>query len=150
VRRIALAVLLATLTLAGCGGEVDPATMPAGAAQVRFLEDLYGGQFARVYATLHPAHQKLVSRALFVECAKETIAVGKLDSIEVLDVSDETVPIPELGKRRVKAVRVRITSTSGETDTKNYREVKVGDQWRWILNDAAVRAYGADSCPGVT
>jgi hypothetical protein len=146
VRRIVFGVLLVSLVLAGCGGEVDPARTGAGAAQVRFFEDLYAGKFGQVYATLHPDHQKLVSRELFVRCAKDATAVGKLDSVEVLDVFDETVSIPELGKLRVKAVRVRITSTSGDTSTVVNHEVKVGEQWRWVLNDAAARAYQSGSC----
>jgi hypothetical protein len=147
VRSAVLLVVVAAIALAGCGGEIDPARTPAGAAQVRFFEDLYNGHFVRAYAALHPAHQRIVPRALFVRCAAQTTPVGKLDSIEVLDVFDETVPIPVVGKRRAKAVRVRITSSTGQTFTVLNHEVKFGESWRWVLNAAAVRDYQAGHCP---
>jgi hypothetical protein len=143
-----LLAVLAALVLAGCGGEVDLARTPAGAAQVRFFEGLYKGQFARAYAALHPVHQGMVSRSLFAQCARRSIPVGKLDSIEVLDVFDETLRIPGLGEQRTKAVRVRLTSSAGETFTVVNHEVKAAGRWRWVLNAAAIRAYRAGHCPG--
>jgi hypothetical protein len=147
VRYLVLA-LLATLTLAGCGGDVDPATTPAGRAQVRYLEDLYNGHFGPAYNTLHPAYKTIVSRSQFSDCAASTIPVGQLDSIEVLDVFDDPVQIPGGDGRKAKAVRVRITSTSGQTVTFVSHEVKVGERWNWILNDSAITAYKAGRCPG--
>src|SRR5262245_65607057 len=89
VRRLALLAVAAVLVLPACGGDVDPAATPAGRAQVVLLDDLYNGQFEKAYAELHPAHQAIVSRELFVRCAQETVPVGQLDSIEILDVFDD-------------------------------------------------------------
>jgi hypothetical protein len=148
VRYLVLA-LLATFALAGCGGDVDPATTPAGRAQVKYLQDLYNGRFGQVYDTLHPAYKKIVSRSQFIDCAASTITVGQLDSIEVLDVFDDPIQIPDAGEQKAKAVREQITSTSGETvGPFVYHEVKVGDRWNWILNDSAITAYKAGRCPG--
>jgi hypothetical protein len=146
--RYLLPALVAALTLAGCGGEVDPATTPAGRAQIRVLEDLYNGSLKRAYASLHPAHQRVVPEARFAQCSRGVVDRGGLDSIEVLDVFDQTVRIPGLGKRQTKAVRVRVTSSGGESDTFVDHEVRVGSRWRWVLNDAAYRAYRAGKCPG--
>jgi hypothetical protein len=140
--------LLATFALAGCGGDVDPATTPAGRAQVRYLEDLYNGRFGQAYDTLHPAYKTVVSRSQFSDCAASTIPVGQLDSIEVLDVFDDPVQIPGGDGQKAKAVRVRITSTSAQTVTFVSHEVKVADRWNWILNDSAITAYKAGRCPG--
>ncbi len=147
VKRISLAFVL-VVGLAGCGGEVNPATTPAGRAQVRVLEDLYNGRLTRAYTSLHPAHQQLVSEARFAECSRSVVDRGGLDSIEVLDVFDQTVRIPAVGERKTKAVRVRATSSDGQADTFVNHEVKVGSRWRWVLNDAAVHAYRAGTCPG--
>ncbi len=143
-------LLLATVALAGCGGDVDPATTPAGRAQVQYLENLYNSRFEPAYASLHPAYKKIVSRIHFSDCAASTIPIGQLDSIEVLDVFDDPIQIPGAGQQKAKAVRVRITSTSGKAVTFVSHEVQVGNQWDWVLNDSAVTAYKAGRCPGTT
>jgi hypothetical protein len=150
VKRALLAVLLAGVALAGCGGDVDPATTPAGRAQAQYLEDLYNGRFGQAYAALHPAYKRIVSRTHFSDCSVSTIAVGQLDSIEVLDVFDDPVQIPGAGEQKAKAVRVRLTSTSGKTITFVNHEVRVGNGWYWVLNDSAIAAYKAGRCPGGT
>lgn len=148
MRPALIAVLLGAVALAGCGGDVDPATTPAGRAQVQYLENLYNGRFAQAYATLHPAYKKIVTRTQFSDCAASTIPSGQLDSIEVLDVFDDPIQIPGTGKQQAKAVRVRITSTSAKTVTFVSHEVNVGTRWYWVLNAKAVAAYKAGSCPG--
>ena len=148
VKRALLAVLLPAVALAGCGGDIDPATTPAGRAQVQYLEGLYKGRFGPAYDTLHPAYKKIVSRSQFSDCAASTIPVGELDSIEVLDVFDDPVQIPDAGEQQAKAVRVRVTSTSGQSVTFVNHEVKVADRWAWVLSDSAVTAYQAGRCPG--
>jgi hypothetical protein len=148
VKRAFLAVLLPAVALAGCGGDIDPATTPAGRAQVQYLEGLYKGRFGPAYDTLHPAYKKIVSRSQFSDCAASTIPVGELDSIEVLDVFDDPVQIPDAGEQKAKAVRVRVTSTSGQSITFVNHEVEVADRWNWVLSDSAATAYQAGRCPG--
>jgi hypothetical protein len=148
VRRFALLAFVALLVLPACGGDVDPASTPAGRAQVVLLDDLYNGRFEKAYAELHPSHQAIVSRALFVRCAQETVPVGQLDSIEILDVFDEKTEGLELGDEPSKAVRIRLTLADGESTTFVNHAVKVGDRWRWVLNRKAIEAYKAGRCPG--
>ena len=149
MRRLALLALTAVLVLPACGGDVDPASTPAGKAQIVLLDDLYNGRFEKAYAELHPRHQAVVSRSLFIRCARATVPVGQLDSIEILDVFDEKTKGLGLGDEPSKAVRVVLTFSDGQTDGPFERhEVKVGDQWRWVLNKAAIEAYRAGRCPG--
>jgi hypothetical protein len=148
VRRIALLAFLALLVLPACGGDVDPGRTPAGTAQVRLLDQLYNGRFDEAYADLHPAHQKIVSRALFSRCARETVPVGQLDSIEILDVFDEKTEGLSLGDEPSKGVRVKLTFADGDTVGPYVaHEVKVGNRWRWVLNQKAIDAYEAGRCP---
>ena len=144
MRYLALA-LIAAAVLAGCG-ETIPSETPAGRAQAFVLEDLYFGRAYRAYETLHPAFQQRVPRALFLRCAKE-FSLGDLDSIKVLDISDDSVTIPGEGDQPAKAVRIRLTSTSGQTDTHVYHQVEVGDEWRWVMNEKALSEYEAGRCP---
>jgi hypothetical protein len=141
-----VAAVAAVVLVAGCGGEDDPGHAPAGRAQVRFLDELYNGSPDGVYATLHPAYQRIVPRSRFVACTRAA-ALGELDSINVLDVYDDPVQLPGAGRVPAKAVRVRLTSSSGESTTFVNHEVEVGDRWRWVLNGAAAKAYQAGSCP---
>jgi hypothetical protein len=147
VRRIALLALVAALALPACGGEEDPARTPAGAAQVELMENLYNGRFRRAYADLHPSHQRIVSRSLFVRCARESIPVGTLDSIEILDVFDDETSGFLLGGETTKGVRIRLSFDDGQsTEPFVNHEVKVDDRWRWLLNQRAIDAYKADRC----
>lgn len=147
VTRLALAGLTLAVIVAGCGRTGDPGRTPAGLAQVRFLYQLYNGRLDSVYDTLHPAYQRLVPRARFVACTRKA-ALGGLDSIDILDVYDSSVEIPGSGRVDAKAVRVRLTSSQGSSTTFVNHEVEVGTHWRWVLNDAAARAYRAGRCPG--
>ena len=116
-------------------------------AQVRLLEDLYGGRFAEAYSDLHPSHQTIVSRPLFVRCAWETTLVGSLDSIEILDVFDDETRGLLLGGEPTKGVRIRLTFKDGQsTEPLENHEVKVDDRWRWLLNRRAIEAYQAGRC----
>jgi hypothetical protein len=146
MRRWAALGVVAILA-AGCGGEEDLAATGPGAAAVDKYEDLYSGNFGRAWDDLHPAHQRIVSRAQFSRCARREVAVGDLESIEVLDVFDDDIRVAGLRERRAKAVRVRVTSFHGESFTVADHEIKIGDRWRWILNSAAVAAYRRGGCP---
>jgi hypothetical protein len=136
----------ATLLLAGCGGSHSSQDSP-GSAQTRLLENIFTGQLDAAYAALHPAYQRLVSRDRFVACARAN-SLGNLDSIKVLDVYDDPVDIPGSGQVPAKAVRVQLTSSNRKLRPFVNHEVKVGSDWRWVLNRKAVKAYRAGRCPG--
>jgi hypothetical protein len=145
--RMFFAALTAVVLVAGCGGTDDPGRTPAGMAQVRFLVNLYHGNLTGAYATIHPAYRSIVTRKRFVACTRKT-ALGDLDSIDILDVSDDRVVLPGAGLVPAKAVRVRLTSSDGGATTFVNHEVEVGSEWRWVLNSSAVKAYRAGRCPG--
>lgn len=146
--RFALLAFVALLVVPACGGDVDPARTPAGRAQVELLDDLYNGRFGAAYDDLHPTHQNLVPRALFIRCARETIPVGQLDSIEILDVFDDETRAPLFGGEPTKGVRIRLTFKDGQsTEPFVNHEVKEGDRWHWMLSQKAIDTYQVGRCP---
>jgi hypothetical protein len=147
VRRLALLALVALLVLPACGGDEDLERTPAGMAQVELMDDLYNGRFGAAYDDLHPTHQNLVPRALFIRCARETIPVGQLDSIEILDVFDDETRAPLFGGEPTKGVRIRLTFANGEsTEPFVNHEVRERGRWHWMLNQKAIDEYQAGRC----
>jgi hypothetical protein len=142
-----VAAALLALALAGCGGEEDLSASGPGAAQVALLENLYGGRYDRAWLTLHPAHQRIAPKARFVRCAQRVAPRGDLESIEVLDVFDDDAPIAGIADAEERAVRLRVTSFEGDSDTFVNHAVRAGDRWLWVLNDEAVEAYRRGRCP---
>lgn len=146
--RLVVPALAAVLLAAGCGGRHgNGSTDSPGHAQTRLLENIFTGQLDAAYATLHPAYQRLVPRQRFVACAHAN-SLGNLDSIKVLEVYDDPVDIPGSGQVPAKAVRVQLTSSNGKLRPFVNHEVKVGSDWRWVMNRKAVKAYRAGRCPG--
>ena len=145
--RLTAIVVTAVLMCVGCGGEEDLSASGPGAAQVRLLEDLYGGRYDRAWASLHPAHQRIAPRARFVRCAGQVAPRGELESIEVLDVFDDDGTFEGIGEADAEAVRLRVTSFEGDSDTFVNHAIRVGERWRWVLNDESVEAYRRNRCP---
>jgi len=147
VRRLALIGAVLFLSV-GCGGDEDLSATGPGAAEVKVIENLYDGHYERAWADLHPTHQKVVTQKLFAYCAQQVTAVGEIEQIEVLDVFDDDAKIPLLAAdAETKAVRVRVTSFSGESFVDVDHLVKVGDRWRWVLNQKSIVAYRRGRCP---
>ena len=138
---------LFALACAGCGGEEDLARSGPGEAQVEVLDDLYGGRYDLAWEDLHPRHQQIAPRSRFVRCSAQVAPTGDLESIEVLDVFDDDAVIPGIEQGETRAVRVRVNSLEGDSDTFVNHEVKVGEKWRWVLNARAYRAYQQKRCP---
>ena len=82
------------LACAACGGDEDLAASGAGEAQVEVLDNLYGGRYDLAWNDLHPRHQQIAPRRLFVRCSAQVAPTGDLESIEVLDVFDDNAVIP--------------------------------------------------------
>ena len=111
------------------------------------LDNLYGRRYDLAWEDLHPRHQQIAPRSRFVRCSAQVAPTGNLESIEVLDVFDDEAVIPGIEQGETKAVRVRVNSLEGDSDTFVNHEVKVGEKWRWVLNARAYRAYQQKRCP---
>ena len=138
---------LLALVCAACGGDEDLASSGPGEAQVEVLDNLYGKRYDLAWDDLHPKHQQVAPLRRFVRCSAQFTPTGDLESIEVLDVFDDDAAIPGIKGGETKAVRVRVNSLEGDSDTFVNHQVKVGEKWHWVLNAGAVRAYQQGRCP---
>jgi hypothetical protein len=144
--RALLAVALVALA-AGCALTEDSEDHEAGTAVKTVLEREYVGDYGGAWDTLHPRHQRLVTRQEYVDCRSEIDIQGTLDSIVVLDVKDRLLNVYGL-RPATPAKRVKVRVVTDETDyTAGYHVVLVRESWRWVLSDSAARGFERTDCP---
>jgi hypothetical protein len=144
--RIALIALLAAV-VAGCTLSENEQDRTAGVAVKDVIEQEYVGDYGTVWDSLHPRHQRLVTRSEYEDCRRTIDVKGTIESVLILDVRDRPLSVFGLPPRTPsKAVKVRVTTDEGEY-TATYHVVLVGDRWRWVLSDRAARGFARSPCP---
>jgi hypothetical protein len=143
----ALTVFLLILVVSGCALSENEEDHEAGAAVKQVVEQEYVGAYGDVWDDLHPRHQRFVTRAEYEECRRGIDVAGTLESVLILDVKDEPLSVYGLRPRTPsKAVDVRVATDESEFNA-TYHVVRVGDRWRWVLNDRAARGFARTDCP---
>lgn len=143
----AFTAFLLILVVSGCALSENEEDHRAGAAVKQVVEQEYVGAYGDVWDDLHPRHQRFVTRAEYEECRRGIDVAGTLESVLILDVKDE--PLSVYGLRPgtpSKAVDVRVSTDESEFNA-TYHVVRVGDRWRWVLNDRAARGFARTDCP---
>jgi hypothetical protein len=141
-------VALAAAVSAGCGGSGGSGSAGAGGQTAAdFLKEVTTqfsrGQSGRLWDTLHPADQAVVSRARYTTC--QSNAGFELQKIKVLDSYPDTVEVA--GKATPStAISVRVTSNDGVT-TATMHAISVNGKWRWMLSPAEYASYKQGKCP---
>jgi hypothetical protein len=149
VRRLAL--LFATLALAGCGGGGAPE--PPGVFVTTLIRDLGSGKTAKAWESLHPLHRKRVSQSRYVECESRDGFGGTVTKVDVLDVKEEPATIPgEFGKQPSTAVTVGVTlavaeSKEPERFTLTAHVFESDGKWSWVIGPVDYAAYMTGNCP---
>jgi hypothetical protein len=142
-----LFLVVAVLLSAGCALSEDEQDRSAGATVKQVIENEYVGNYGTAWDSLHPRHQRFVTRPEYEECRRGIDVQGTIESVLVLSVRDATLNVFGLPPNTpAKAVRVRVTTDETEY-TATYHVVKVGDQWRWVLTDQAARGFARGPCP---
>ena len=141
---IGIAVVVAVLSGCGSGstgggGGKQTAASFIGEVTTQFSR----GQSGRLWDTLHPADQAIVSRARYTACQSN---VGfDLKKLQILEAYADSVTIG--GKTTpATAVSVRATSDDGVT-TATMHAVSVAGAWRWVLSPTDYAAYKQGKCP---
>ena len=146
-----LALLFATLALAGCGGGDEPE--PPGVFVTTLIRDLGSGKTAKAWESLHPLHRKRVSQARYVECESRDGFGGTVTKVDVLDVKEEPASIPgEFGKQPSTAVTVGVTlavaeSKAPERFTLTAHVFETDGKWSWVIGPVDYAAYMTGNCP---
>lgn len=95
------------------------------------IQQLSDGQYGRLYETLHPAQQALISRDKFVTCYEKIDTTGKITDVNVKEHYTEPDRIPGTDQD-VASVALTISySSDGEPDTATFHEYLVDGSWRW-------------------
>ena len=136
---------LVAVAAAGCGGSSGAGGGNKSAANFidQVTTQFSRGQSGRLWETLHPADQAVVSRARYVEC--QTNEGFDLQKLKILETYPETIDVA--GKATSStAVSLRTTASDGTT-TATMHAVLLNGKWRWILSAADYAAYKQGKCP---
>lgn len=142
--KTALVVLAccAALTAAGCGSSAGHGES-ADSFMRRITTEFSRGQAGRLWDSLVPAEQRIVTRSRYIACQRN--GGFRLRSFKVLESYDEDVNV-ENRQTPSTAVTVQVTSDDGVT-TATMHAIKAGGRWHWVLQPADLTAYAAGRCP---
>jgi hypothetical protein len=146
------AVAAATVVLAvrsGDESEAEPEQRP-GAFMEQVYRSLLVGRHGGAWDLLHPAHQAVVTRARYVECAAEWPPSPELQRFQVLEVYTDPLDVPLIPETTSTAVRYLVTVGAGsesDTFTATGHAVAVDGRWRWVLAVPDVGAFERGECP---
>jgi hypothetical protein len=146
MRLVHLALILVVVLglLVGCRDDKSPAAEMV----VERVELSSRGEHARVWETLHPAHQAIVSQEQFIECGQQSDEVRSpaIEGVEVVSEEASTKTLPEIGEVEVTTVVVDIEQ-HGETRNTQFDVVQVDGGYRWVLGETALTMFGSGICP---
>jgi len=130
--------------------------VPSHASAARFfletLEEKLHGDWARVWESLYPFHQRIASREAFVRCEVLTPFAAPLEGLRIAGVRDAPVSVP--GQReRVAGVAVDVVVSLrwyGPRDPIVFRHtfhlVPVRGRWTWLLSPSRYLLYADGAC----
>src|SRR3954447_4922011 len=147
---LGLVAVAAVLASTACGGGTTAAPGEApGVFMTRVLREELNGQWAKQWASLHPGHKKLITRAQYVACSRSLatdIGTGT-EKYRVLAVKDEPIDVFAVPQHDSKVVTISF-HTPGNNTTPRYdmHAVNVDGRWTWILGGRFLRAVEHGKC----
>ena len=135
-------ITVAALALVACGGSSEQSASDAAEQMYSYMGK---GQFGRDYDMLHPAHQAVVARERFIECAQGSagFSVSKVGAEEEFD---EDYDVARVGLIPTRAVTLKYNI--GELEQhRTIHMVDVDGSWRWIMGEDDLSAYESGNCP---
>jgi hypothetical protein len=167
VKILVIALSIAALGVA-CGGDDEDSGTQAGGTTTTsalkpdedagdFIQEIFQrslrGQYGRNWETLHPAHQKVVSREKYDACeSQDDESVAAKISVDVLETYEEPVLLEGSGTVDSTAVTLRFSYDNPLTgkpaeEHATVHAVAVDGEWKWILRPEDYGAYVKGDCP---
>ena len=151
MRRAAAAIALGAVVVAlaaGCGGGTQAPREDVGVFMTRILREEIDGQWSRQWTELHPGHQKLISRAAYVECSKEigTNFGTNKERFKVVAVENDSIHVRGVPQTSAKLVTITVRRPGAPLLTYRLHAVSLGDRWAWILGQRFLDAIGRGRC----
>lgn len=146
--RLAAVMAGVALVLAGCSSDDESVGQererqgPGAFIEATFGEQYTQGQYGRMWESLHPEHQAIVSKGEYDACQRSAARTGlRISDVQVEETYDETIDLPGTGKK-VDALAVTWSAVYELGDervdsTETSHLIDVGGQWRWLMADPA-------------
>jgi hypothetical protein len=147
-----VALLLAVLALAACGGGDDEPEEDPGAFATTLVERLDRGQTALAWDELHPRHQEAVSRRRYVSCERRDPIAGDVTRIRVREIREEPWRVPGAdGDADSTAVTLELTLAVPDADPESFdltvHLFPVDGRWTWVIGPDDYARYVDGACP---
>jgi len=148
VKRVSALTLLVLFAVAACGSASSTPSENVGAFMTRILREEINGQWSQQWTELHPAHQKLISKAQYVACSRQmgtNIARGK-ETFHVLAVEDQAIHVQGVPQKTAKLVTISFTEPGASPLTYRLHAVNVSGRWAWVLGDRFLAQVDRGRC----
>ena len=145
--RAAVLLLIASVLVAGCGGNGSTPKADPAVFTVKIVNLLVRNQYAKAWGDLHPEDQRVAPLSEYVGCETRTPIVARPLTIKVLKVEKESIGLGNGEFVDSDAVAVQLTFKGDLKLTHTVHVVAADGRWRWILPSWRFRDYRADRCP---
>jgi hypothetical protein len=140
------AAIVAALVLAPAAA---PAVETPGTFITRVLTEEIHGEWTLQWQSLHPGHQRLITRAQYDACSRTMgtdFATGE-EVVRVVAVRDDPIDVRGVPQRTSKLVTITLRQRS-KTNGLTYRmhAVKVDGRWAWILGKRFLSSLAQGRC----
>jgi hypothetical protein len=144
-RLVILFALCSMLTAAGASARSNEG---AGAFMTRILREEIHGQWGIQWGELHPGHQRLITKAQYVQCSRQMktdFGTGS-EIFKVIGVRDDPIAVKGVPQRTSKEVTINFRQPGKAGLTYRLHAVNVGGRWAWILGGRFLSALSRGQC----
>jgi hypothetical protein len=142
-----LALLLAAVAVAGCGGSSAQPKDDPGAFAVKVIDQIVHNRYEIAWDDLHPVDQKVAPAAEYVQCERRSPVLAAPLTTKVVSIGNESIGLGDGSFVQSKAVHVRLGFAGGFNLVHTVHIVAAHGKWTWILPAYRFRDYRADKCP---